>query len=84
MCFQNRWMRQGPLHIDDGNGGDMTGEHRERPTVLRPGDLGTPARIAHVKEFADQSAIRLFNPDVELRTVENRDFLTHRNNVTVR
>jgi hypothetical protein len=84
MAFQNRWMRQRPLRINDGDGGDMTGEHRECPTVRRPDDLGTPARIAHVKELADQTAIGPLKPDVELRTVENRDFLTDRDDLTVR
>ena len=84
MTFQNCRVRQGPVHINDRNSGDVTREHRERPAVPRPDDLATPPAIAHVKQLPNQTPIRALESDVELRTVKNRDFLTDRDHLAVR
>ena len=84
MAFHDCWVGQRPLHIDDGNRRDMTREHRQRPAVLRPDDLATSTAIAHAKELPNDRPIRSLQPDVELRAVEDGDFLTDRDDLAVR
>ena len=83
MPFQDRWLGQRPLHIDDRNRGDMTREHRQRPAVLRPDNLATATAIAHVKELPHYRPIGSLQPDVELGAVEDGNFLTNRDDLAV-
>ena len=83
MGLPNRRMRQCPLRINDRDVCDMTREHCERPTVLRPDDLGAPTCIAHVKELPNHTAIRTLEPDVELRAVKDGNFLADREHLAI-
>lgn len=84
MSFQDRWVRQRPLHVNDGNGRDVTCEHGEGSAIRRPDDLAAATAISHVKELPNYSPIRSLEPDVELRAVEDGDFLTNRDDLAVR
>jgi len=83
MAFQHCWVRQRPLHIDHSNSGDVTRQHRERPAIFGPGDLATPATIAHVKGLPNDSPIGSLESDIDLRAVEDGDFLARRDPVVL-
>ena len=71
------------IDIYDNRARDVAAQHRDGVTVRRPDQLVARISIAPVNQQPHKGAIAPVQPDVELRTVERRHFLAHRDEPAV-